>query len=56
MDLPGNTNTVKFLELHILVCGTVTSMSGPMAAVNVREIAFLNVPFSPWLNRIVGEQ
>lgn len=54
--MPRNTNTVKFLELHILVCGTVTSTRGSMAAINVREIAFLSVPSFPWLNRIVGEQ
>lgn len=56
MDLPRNTNTVTFLELHILVCGSVTSVSDPMAAISVKKIAFLSVPSFPGLNRIVREQ
>lgn len=52
--MPRNANTVKFLEIHILACGPVTSMSGPMVAINVRKIAFLGVP--SWSNRRVGEQ
>lgn len=60
MDLPRNTNTVKFLEPHSLICETMTLMSGLMAASNTQwrvwKIAFPNISSFPQLKIIVDEQ